>query len=81
MSRTPAQTYCLVKDSQELRDLIIIKLKQKGTSTYKVARVLHIDVDNLNKWLKGSRTMGQWSILMVAKHLGVMVSLKIDIHE
>lgn len=75
--------YCLVRDSEDLRELVKLKMKQQGYNTRTLGEALELDKGNINQWLSGLATnqLRQFDVIRIARLLGIEVSLKIDIRK
>lgn len=75
--------YCLVRDNEDLRELIRHKMTQKKLTISELARKLQLNKGNISLYLNGkdSKRLTQYSLVLIAREVGIEISLKFTIND
>lgn len=78
--------YCLLRNSERLRMFIKQRLKSKGMSVYRLAKLADTPRKGLTLYLEGKeakdrRAVSQWMLLKICRHLDITIDLKIELND
>jgi hypothetical protein len=74
--------YCILRDSEELKEAIKMKMKQKDISLYSICKDLELDYSSTRRWLNGpSHDLRQYDVICIGRKVGIEIALKITIKD